>query len=237
MYVGSDRTAINHAYVGQHMFDLIRNHCGLTSSSTVLDLGCGCGRVATPLAGYLTNGVYHGIDIAEPLIGWCRDNISTRYPHFHFHHADLSNSAYRTEGRAAVTYTFPFDDSHFDVIFATSLFTHLLPEAARHYANEIARVLKPLTGRAFLTFFLMNDAYRRRRKTAQIDFRYQYDGCSVSCKEKPESAVAYEERDAVVLLRNASLSIESLSLGKWIGNPGWTFQDVFVVSRRPHPEW
>jgi hypothetical protein len=44
-------------------------------------------------------------------------------------------------------YVFPFPDETFDVIFATSVFTHSVPASARQYAREIARLLKSRSGR------------------------------------------------------------------------------------------
>ena len=224
--------ATGHASIGREMLGLLRDHCGLDSSSVVLDIGCGCGRIATPIAGYLKDGIYHGVDIVKPMVDWCNANISTRAPRFHFHHADLRNTLYRAEGQPADRYTFPFPDGVFDVIFATSVFTHLVPASANQYAKEISRLLKPESGRGLLTFFLLNDEFRRRRKKAILDFPYQCDGYCVVDRDNPEGVVAYEEADASAMLRNASLSIEQLSLGQWSLNPGWTSQDAFVVSRR-----
>jgi SAM-dependent methyltransferase len=184
------------------------------------------------MSSYLTDGVYHGVDIVKPMVDWCKANISTRVPNFYFHHADLSNTLYRVEGESAEGYVFPFADGTFDVIFATSVFTHLVVGSANQYAKEVARLPKPRAGRALLTFFLTNDKYRSRLKTLGMDFPYQFDGYSVANKANPEAVVAYEEADASAMLRNASLSIEGLSQGQWSGNPGWTFQDVFLVSRQ-----
>jgi SAM-dependent methyltransferase len=224
--------AAGHASIGREVFGLLRDHCGLGSSSFVLDIGCGCGRVATPIAAYLKDGVYHGVDIVKPMVDWCKANISTRAARFHFHHADLSNTFYRVEGQPADRYIFPFPDGAFDVVFATSVFTHLVPASANQYAKEVARLLKPKSGRGLLTFFLLNDEFRCRRKEAKLDFRYRCDGYCVVDRNNPEAVVAYEEADASAMLRNASLSIEQLSLGQWSQNPGWTFQDAFVVSKQ-----
>lgn len=225
-------SAAGHASIGREMFDLLRDHCGLDSSSVVLDIGCGCGRIATPIAGYLKDGVYHGVDIVKPMVDWCNENISTRAPRFHFHHADVSNTLYRAEGQPADSYTFPFPDAAFDVIFATSVFTHLVPASAHQYAKEVARLLRPKNGRGFLTFFLLNDEFRLRRKQAKVDFPHQCDGYWVADRDNPEAVVAFEEADASAMLRNASLSVEQFSPGQWSLNPGWTFQDVFIVSRQ-----
>jgi SAM-dependent methyltransferase len=45
---------------------------------------------------------------------------------------------------------FPAGDSSVDVVFAASLFTHLLEPDSRHYLREVRRVLAP-RGRALLS--------------------------------------------------------------------------------------
>ena len=57
-----------HARIGREMFKLVRQHCQLQPSSIVLDIGCGCGRVAAPLTSYITFGTYHGVDIVQPMV-------------------------------------------------------------------------------------------------------------------------------------------------------------------------
>jgi SAM-dependent methyltransferase len=155
------------------------------------------------------------------LVKWCRENITVRHPSFHFHHADLSNTLYRGKGRRADQYVFPFPDETFDVVFATSVFTHLVPASAHQYAREIARLLKSGKGRALVTFYLTSPAAR---------FPHQCDGYSVGWLNNPEAVVAYEENVARRMLEDASLTIEDLSLGNWSHNQGWTWQDVFLLS-------
>jgi ubiquinone/menaquinone biosynthesis C-methylase UbiE len=218
-----------HALIGREMFELVRQHCELQPSSIVLDIGCGCGRVATPLASYMTSGTYHGVDIVQPMVEWCKQNISRPFPNFYFHHANLSNTLYRQQGRDADSYVFPFSDRMFDVIFATSVFTHLVPNSAKQYAKEVARMLKP-SGRAMITFFLEDN----KSETPRIVF-HRCDGYSVVDISNPEAAIAYDETEARSMLSNAGLSVEELSRGQWSGHSGWTFQDVFIVASHQKP--
>jgi SAM-dependent methyltransferase len=98
----------HHAQIGLELFDLLRDQCSLQPSSIVLDIGCGCGRVTTPLTNFLHEGVYHGVDIVLPMVKWCQKNITVRHPSFHFHHADLANTLYRNKGRRADQMIRPF---------------------------------------------------------------------------------------------------------------------------------
>lgn len=224
---GEHVTDAIHVHIGEVLFQTIVQHCAVLPSDRILDIGSGCGRVATPFAGYLTGGTYDGIDIVLPMVQWCRENISSRRPNFQFHHADLSNTLYSSSGGDASHYRFPFRDDCFDVVFATSVFTHLMPASAQQYAREIARVLKKGGGRALLTFYLLNDSFRRRRAEGvkdMADFPDQMDGYSVMNRDNPEAVLAFEESDAVRLLTEAGLHIHNLSLGAWSGNAGWTYR-------------
>jgi hypothetical protein len=113
-------------------------------------------------------------------------------------------------------------------VFGTSVFTHLVPASANQYAREIARLLKPKSGRALVTFHLTNQAVRTREETLTMRFTHRCDGYSVGYLSTPEAA--YEQSVARQMLENASLTIEDLSLGKWSQNPGWTWQDAFLLS-------
>src|SRR5665213_183998 len=122
-----------HVEVGRQLHTLVKERCCVLPEDEVLDLGCGCGRIAVHFTAS-QRGEYHGLDIMNPMVEWCRAQITTRFPNFHFHHADLENTLYRGGTENAATFKFPFSDSKFNVVFATSLFTHLLPDSATNYA-------------------------------------------------------------------------------------------------------
>lgn len=88
---------------------------GLKPESTLLDFGCGTGRLAAKAVHYLHKGHYYGMDISESAIAHCwailRENKS--HPSF----------MYAPDGRFQGA-----KDHSFDFIFSHSVITHLPPE-------------------------------------------------------------------------------------------------------------
>jgi SAM-dependent methyltransferase len=229
---GRPTSAADFEAIGEHLRDVLLRRAGLKMAETVLDLGSGCGRAARQFAGKF-RGEYHGLDVVLPMVEWCRDTISSRHTNFHFHHADVGNALYPGGKGDAARYEFPFPDATFDLVFAFSVFTHLLPAPAHRYASEIARVLRP-GGRALLTFFLVNEDWRKlaaHGEALEPPFPHALDGCRVAALEVPEAAVAYEQADAVTMIEPA-LRIEMISLGVWSKHTdGWTWQDVILAAK------
>ena len=124
----------------------------MTPSDRVLDVGCGAGRLAGPLTGYLDpSGSYEGFDSSAERIEWCNENIAPHHPGFRFPSRDVHNGQYNPEPRRRRASTpSRYGDGEFDVVVLTSVFTHMLPDDVAHYLDEIARVLKP-GGRALIT--------------------------------------------------------------------------------------
>jgi SAM-dependent methyltransferase len=161
---------------------------------TILEIGCGSGRNALALATYDVE--YHGFDIFAPYIKWCRTHISAAYPRFHFHHADVYNGAYNRSGTTrSDAFRFPFADATFDLVFLTSVFTHMLEPEVMHYLREIARLMRD-GGAVYATFFLL-DAEANGLMTSGRAHRYfqPFDGerVKVHAHHIPELAVAYAE--------------------------------------------
>jgi ubiquinone/menaquinone biosynthesis C-methylase UbiE len=203
----------------------------------VLDVGCGIGRMALPLAKYLDGkGSYEGFDIVPAGIRWCQENITPRRPSFKFQVADVHSHVYHPEGKcSASNYKFPFADEEFDFVFLASVFTHMLPEDLENYFKEIARVMKP-GGRSILTYFLLNDTSRRGiaagKSIIQVEPRNEI--YSHSPDTVPYNAVAYQEKFITDLYPKYGLTInQSPYRGAWSGHQdGLTFQDV-IVGQKP----
>lgn len=207
----------------------------LQPSESVLEIGCGPGRMALPLTGYLSaEGRYVGVDAVAKSIAWCRRNISPRYPNFVFQHADVFNQRYNPRGTIqARKYMFLFPDDAFDLIFLTSVFTHMYPADTQHYLHEIARMLRP-NGRLLSTFFLLNPEQRALAEEGRnhIDFRFDRGIYRTRDETIPESAVAIEEEALRAMFDEAGLVIqEPVRFGVWSGRgDGLSYQDIVLAA-------
>jgi SAM-dependent methyltransferase len=213
---------------------------GLKPSDNVLDVGCGVGRMAVALSGYLDLGTkYRGFDIVPQGIAWCQQAISPRFPTFEFRHADIYNQEYNPGGRLrASEFVFPYPDESFEFVFLTSVFTHMLPADVKHYMAEIHRVLRP-GGRCLVTWFILDSTAGARVAAGQTAplrrFTKDLGGYWVVEGQTPEAAVAYAESDVRRAYRDAGLTIrEPIVYGAWSGRADSTSnhsQDIVVAHR------
>jgi ubiquinone/menaquinone biosynthesis C-methylase UbiE len=70
------------------MGSLLRIYGGLTSASSVLEIGCGLGRIAYPLRYVLGKGTYEGFDICSHKIAFLNSTLHAAHPNFRFLWAD-----------------------------------------------------------------------------------------------------------------------------------------------------
>ncbi len=229
-FVGdSDFQATGEEFLG-HFRELAR----LQPSDRVLDIGCGIGRMARVLARELRppKGSYDGFDIVREGISWCQTHYEgrTSVP-FRFTHVDLYNSVYNPDGDASASeFRFPYPDGSFDLAIATSVFTHLLEDAADHYLAESARVLVS-GGRLLATWFLI-DRGRPPDASAALSFSTNAGAALVADPTAPESAVAYEMSWLRERLNDHGLRLSApVFAGSWSGQSGRSFQDIAVLQR------
>jgi SAM-dependent methyltransferase len=124
--------------------DLIRSMVAeagveLSEVGSMLDLGCGCGRVARQWAG-LGGVELHGCDYNPELVDWCRNHL----PFMQFEVNALEPPT-------------PYADEQFGLVYAISVLTHLPESLAHRWIAEWRRIIRP---GGLLLFTTHGDAYR-----------------------------------------------------------------------------
>lgn len=93
---------------------------------TILDFGCGCGRMARWILAKNKNCALTGADIDEPAVQWCRDN--------------LAGGVFLTTGELP---SLPITAASFSLVYSQSVLTHLDEAHQDRWLAELARVAEP----------------------------------------------------------------------------------------------
>jgi len=201
---------------GKQQADIIRsaaerNDAPLEASGSLLDFGCGCGRVLRHWAG-LDGTEIHGSDYNEQLAGWCAANLP-------FVTASVNQLAPPLR----------YEDGQFDLVYAISVFTHLPHDLERAWIDELSRITAP-GGLLLLTTH--GDSYADR---LDPDERVRYDsgesvvrwpsvaGSNLCTTFHPESYIRTRLAPALELLEHMP--------GGTVGSR----QQDLVVLRKPAP--
>jgi SAM-dependent methyltransferase len=231
VYVGQG----DFAAVGEIFLKILVEQGGLMPHQRVLEVGCGIGRIAAPLTRYIqAPGSYDGLDIVDVGIDWCRREITSRFPHFRFHHANIFNRGYNPRGKFdAARYRFPFRDEEFDFVFLTSVFTHMLPIELQNYMAEVARVMKR-GATCLITYCLRNEDSIRRNAEYQGDFWSwsPMNGYWTTNPRNPEDLTSYDEGFIRVLYDGNGLTLGPIHYGSWCGRTKTLTQQDVVVARK-----
>lgn len=223
---------------------LLRVYGDLGRDSKVMEIGCGLGRIAFALRYILSgSGSYDGFEICREKVEFLERNFHKSHPNFHFIWANLRNDYYNPNGEfKADEYIFPYADNSFDIVYAASVFTHLLPEVATNYLQQAARVLKP-EGRCIFSFFLL-DNYQAGRKRWNLfempifnfDHNLEQYGSdfAVGVAENPEETTAFRLALIEEMMAKAGLQLAQPPLtGMWSGaKSNWiSTQDLLILKK------
>jgi SAM-dependent methyltransferase len=172
---------------------LSRKYCA--SNSDVVELGCGCGRIARALRDPpwdpWFHGTYVGVDIDCEMIEYCRSNFPEgRFQFILSPHKSTVYSPQNSYDAPAATRSklFIADEQSKDFIYSLSLYSHLLETEVIEYMEESYRLLRT-NGIMYMTFFCIEHVKLGGRWT----FRHRRGNAWIESAHLPEAAVAYHE--------------------------------------------
>jgi SAM-dependent methyltransferase len=200
--------------------DWMVENLGLSSESSMLDLGCGSGRIALGILDRVGEiREYQGVDVDERFLGWPQEYITPKHPNFQFTRLDLQNDYYNPQGeKMAQGFALPFADGEFDIICLFSVFTHMLTDDVRIYLEEFYRVLQP-EGKVFMTANLEDGVPDVTENPVGYRGRYEYNN--------PLATVRYNREFFENLLEESGFRLEGYD-----HPPQRTGQDCVTVSKR-----
>ena len=137
--------------------DLKRNGFDINEFNSILDFGCGCGRLLRHLT-FLDKTKLYGTDYNDKLIDWCQRNIS-------FAKIDRNN----------LVPPLIYENEEFDFIYARSVFTHMEEDLQVRWLWEMQRVLRPkgvfyfsTHGEQLIKTYQISDEGQKRFKTGEL---------------------------------------------------------------------
>jgi SAM-dependent methyltransferase len=223
--------------IGDETLTRIRELAGLSAGSSIVDIGCGYGRLAHALMRWPEfAGSYLGLDILPRHIDWCARSLSPLAPNqFRFDHIDVRNDRYNPSGTIrAKNVRLPVGDGSADCVALVSVFTHMYHEELLHYLTEVRRILTP-AGRAYATILLIDESWEDLNREGAVFYSFPHQLNAFTRymdADDPLHAIAYEESWVRAQLATTGLRLRSSSYGTWRGSgKGPELQDVLVLSR------
>lgn len=105
---------------------LEKSHFEMSSMRSLLDFGCGCGRVLRHWKHLAKRTELHGVDYNRELVYWCRKTVP---------YAQIECNTLEPP--------LIYEDNTFDLIYALSTFTHWTVDLQKRWIREFTRILRP----------------------------------------------------------------------------------------------
>jgi SAM-dependent methyltransferase len=224
------------------LLPFLMNHAGLTPGGSILDYGCGLGRLAYAASHFLTqDGAYFGYEPNQDALRFLKSAYSD-LSNFHFGGAQLTKTADyiavkenrgNPEGIEATDVDIAdLVNRSIDVQFSSSVFTHMWMEPIIGVLQQFTKLLS-IQGTCVNTWLIIDDfaAYTLRCGVADRKLPFKINGAWTYLEENPLMCTAYELKDVEAVYAAAGHKIEAILWGSWSGRDnGTTYQDI-VISR------
>lgn len=193
------------------LINIIEKHIELNNKS-ILDWGCGPGRIIRHLPTIVGNGcTFYGTDYNKNSIEWCSKHLLG----IKFNHNSLEAKL-------------PYPDNNIDVIYGLSILTHLSKKLHYEWFKELYRVLKP-EGIMLLT--TQGDNFKEKLTDSELS-TYNKGEIVVrgNVKEGHRTYSAFHPKEFMNQLFSKAEIIEHLERKPQSGR--WLPQDIWIIRKK-----
>ncbi len=217
--------------------------CGLAPDSTILDYGCGLGRLAYAASNFLSAGGYVGYEPNQQALRFL-ESAYRKHPGFRFlgeelkgddDYVGLQLGAASSTGVAATDVDLSgFDGLAANAQYSSSVFTHMWIPAIEKVLRSLRAAMAP--GGVCVNSWLIVDsfaAYGMRCGIADRALPHEVNGALTYSLDNPLVCTAYRLDAVRDAYRRAGHEVLEILWGKWSGRQdhnGVHYQDL-VVSR------
>lgn len=219
---GNDKDYENSAKEG---IESLRKYTSNLRIKNILDLGCGCGRIAGLIPDTFPDlQSFVGVDVNHTLIEFCKKTYSD--PRFRFQELNLGNSIWAPNKHGLFPDLGFLGAQKFDMVYAFSVFTHTKYEMFCAWLGEIAKYLSD-SGMFYFTLFIKRDTGME----PLFSFKHQRgQDYWIDDPLHPEAAVAYSHLSILKAILDNNLRVISVDYGKW-NSAKIHSQDTIIVRR------
>lgn len=201
--------------IGNQFRDILIQYAGLSNNSSILDIGCGTGRLTKALLN-LDIKNYDGYDVNKKYINYCKETFIN--PKFKFRHVNIYNSEYNTDGIKEYLVDLPYQDGYYDIISVIAVVNHISYKDLEFILTQSSRLLRHGGVLAFTTTLLNNRSisYINNRTTQPYMFTNREEHAWYDYKDRPHVNVAHFETDVRrLLMKNRFVIREPIRYGEW----------------------
>lgn len=186
----------------------MRNNIKLSSFETILEFGCGCGRVLREFS-ELENAELYGSDYNPKFIKWCQKNLYC---------ADFSINKLEPP--------LHFENSKFDFIYLISVFTHLPKSTQMNWLKELHRITKE---NKYVLITLQGDNAAKALSEKENKVRTE-EGYMERNLDKPGSNhfASFHTKQCFEAMIKDMFRIIDISCG---GKPNYPSQDLYLLQK------
>lgn len=216
--------------IGAMLRDIVIREVNLNSTTKLLDLGCGTGRLSKFIVPILGRN-YHGFDINSKYIEYCDRTYSGN-----FICCDVQHEEFNHDGLVEPSLmTIPYEDNSFDVVVSFGVLNHLRLDSTIRCISESHRILK--RGGVFVaTLIMLNEfsinAINSGKTKRPFVFEHKSDKEWYDNQRSLLNVAIFESDIRRAAIDIGYMIIEPTRYGQWCGKRSDIGHDLIKMVKR-----